>query len=66
MILSSCNQFVAIPFSHNTALCCTIATELLYSSVQCDRCVNRRSVITPVCSAATFMDRPAVQSVDIH
>jgi len=55
LILTICNQFIAISFSHNTTVCCKI-------SVQCDRYVNRRSVIPSVCSAATFMNRPEVQS----
>ena len=33
-----------------------------HSSVQCDRCVNRRSVIPSVCSAATFVNGHEVQS----
>jgi hypothetical protein len=65
LILNICNQFIAIPFSHNTTVSCKVTTKLL--SQQCsvrptDRCVNRRSVIPPVCSAATFMNWPVVQS----
>ena len=33
LILTICNQFIATPFSHNTALCCKITTKLL--SQQC-------------------------------
>jgi hypothetical protein len=33
LILSICNQFIAIPLSHNTTLCCKITTKLL--SQQC-------------------------------
>ena len=33
LILTNCNQFIATPFSHNTALCCKINTKLL--SQQC-------------------------------
>jgi len=29
LILTICNQFIAIPFSHNTTLCCKITTKLL-------------------------------------
>jgi len=87
LILIICNQFIAIPFTHNTTQHNTTQhnttqhnttqhnstqhNTVLYNHYQTaftevfsatDCFLNQKSVIPPVCSAATFMNRPAVQS----